>query len=977
LSYLKKHTFLKLLTLFISIFGILIYLRFDGVYKTIEQRYRLELISQNKSKSVLIKRHLEDAKNDLLYLADIYNTLIKPAHQVDNEDLRHLESTIKPFIQHKKVYTHIKYLNLHGKEILRVNYKDGKIAVVPHGDLQDKSNRYYVKESKTLNPGEVYLSKLDLNVENNVIERPYRSVLRLSTPILNAHGVIDGYVIVSCSGEFIVKELQESSDQIQTALLNKHSFYLYSNNKAEQWGFIYKNGISFKKQHPKFWKQIKEKEMCEFLIKPDFYSCLHLDPVNIVSPNRKSLSRRDWVLISSVNKGVIQEQFFEYIYSLWWMILSVLGISIFSSYLLARYIKALQEVNQRMDIAHVAFQHSSDGVIVLDEKRQIIQVNKAFEKITGYKEEEALLKNPKFLKDPAHKYEKSFFRGMWQEVQEKGFWSGDVYNIKKNGEPYVQHLSIDVVKSDGRITNYIGISSDVTENKRIEANIIHDKDISEKANKAKDIFLTNMSHEIRTPMNAILGFSQLLSKTALNDEQKNFVKKTRNAANSLLSILNDILDLSKISAGKLTIQKAPFKPRRVIRQSIDVLSLQARQKGLALTYEIDENIPEDLIGDAERIRQILINLINNAIKFTEKGSIHINLFVLSKDTHHCVIECSVSDTGIGITDKNLKSLFKQFTQVDNSTTRRKGGTGLGLAISKQLLEAMDGSIEVESEYGNGSTFSFELRLELPESGLLPLSLPQEERLHFNDLNILLVEDNADNCEVATLFLKEMKINVDQAINGKMAIDMIRQKPYDLVLMDIQMPIMDGLDATRILRNEGYDDMPIIAVSAHASQLEKDRSINAGMNAHLVKPFNIQDLQDLLQFWFPDKVFKQASALDFQDKGWVDTLPVITGLDFNSDLYNYWFTKEDFLEKLQQFIQQSIKESERIHKLIVLNEFDAVRQLLHKFKGNVKLYGATRLYYCIVEFEDILKKQEYSKIPDILSELDTTISEFST
>lgn len=977
MKYIKRNTFLKTFAVFLLLVGTILYLRFDTVYKTMEQKYQFELHSHNKSKKALIERHLINAKHDLLYLADIYHALKTSVQHFDQEYLRDLELTITPFLLQSEVYSQVRYLNLAGKEILRLDYRNNKVHITDEDSLQDKSLRYYVKDSAILQKGEIYISRFDLNKEKGKIEKPYKSVIRLSTPIIDENNNICGYAVLNCTGESVVDELKKSDKQIHTILLNKDAYYLESENEADKWGFDLKNGITYQKNHPKQWNQVQSTKSGDFLEQDSYYAFLHLDPVDIVSPHRKAASKRNWTILSYVEKDVIYEKFFEYLYSMWWIFFAIIIIITFFSYLLARYIKAYHDANQRMDIAHEAFKHSSEGLIVLDRKVRIIQVNKAFEKLTGYSEKELLSKNPNILKDHDHTYSKTFFQDMWKSINEDGFWNGEVHNLKKSGEKYIQHLSIGVVRRDGDIKNYIGVCSDVTEHKQMESDLINAKETSEKANQAKDNFLANMSHEIRTPMNVILGFSELLSKTELNYQQKNYIDKTYSAANSLLYILNDILDLSKIAAGKLTISKAPFKPARLIQQCVDLLQLQASRKDLELTFEIDKNVPEYLIGDNERIRQILINLIGNAIKYTEKGSVHVDLSVIERTSDTCVIECVVTDTGIGILLNNQMGLFDHFTQVDNSATRKTGGTGLGLAICKQLVDAMDGYIDLESEHGSGSSFSFELKLEIPTSVPEITRILSEQTLQFKNLQILLVEDSEDNREVASAMLKNMGIHVDEASTGKIALDMVRKKHYDLVLMDIRMPDMDGLSATKILRDEGFNDLLIIAVSAHASEVDQQRSLDAGMNMHMSKPLHIKTLRDTLLHWFPDNVLKNNQINNLENDCWVNELPEIPGLILSYEMCDYWLRKENFLDKLEQFMRAIKEESAHVHKMIDKKETTSLLQRLHKLKGSVKLYGAKRLFESIVQLENALNSEGFSTLSDYLHEFDAALSEITT
>lgn len=542
----------------------------------------------------------------------------------------------------------------------------------------------------------------------------------------------------------------------------------------------------------------------------------------------------------------------------------------------------------------------------------------------------------------------------------------------KGARRWLETHAVPMRDSEGKIISLLGITRDITQRKEKEAELQKHKDNLEQlveertrqlseANRAKSIFLANMSHEIRTPMNAVIGFNELLLRSEITELQKGYLEKSKNAANALLSLISDILDFSKIEAGKLIIANTLFRPLEIVRQVVDILQLEAQKRGLKLEYEVEDSQCELLMGDPERIRQVLINLIGNALKFTDSGSVHVAVFVSSLNTHTCTLEFAVTDTGIGISPAQQEKLFELFSQVDNSTTRKEGGTGLGLAISKQLVEAMGGTIEVESEEGEGSTFSFTLTLELPDMSIL-LNQENEYSFNFNGLTILLTEDNEDNREVAFELLRHMGVNVDIACNGQEAVEMVRAKKYDMVLMDIQMPIMDGLNAAKIMRNEGCA-VPIIALSAYTSAEEQQFSLNAGMNAHLIKPFNTKDIQNLLMHYFPERATIQPDTSLADKPCWVKELPTFPGLDFNDALCGYWLRKEDFLEKIPCFIENIRDESIRLHSMIDEDNHAEALNLLHKLKGSVKLYGAKRIFDAIVQLETRVQHEATKPLMD--------------
>ncbi len=518
-----------------------------------------------------------------------------------------------------------------------------------------------------------------------------------------------------------------------------------------------------------------------------------------------------------------------------------------------------------------ALEQSPESVVITDIAARIEYVNDTFINATGYSREEVIGQNPRILgsgRTPAATY-----TALWRALAEGLPWKGEFHNRRKDGCEYVEFAIITPLRQpDGSISNYVAVKEDITEKKRLArelddhrhhleelvarrtTELVAARQQAEVASQAKSAFLANMSHEIRTPMNAIIGLINVVRRSGVTVEQAERLTKIDGATKHLLSIINDILDLSKIEAGRMQLETTDFALSSILDNVASIIDQTAREKGLRIEIDRDA-VPHVLRGDPTRLRQSLLNYAGNAVKFTEKGSVVLRAKLLQKTGDDLLVRFEVADTGIGIAPAEINRLFSAFEQADSSTTRKYGGTGLGLALTQRYAILMGGTAGVDSTPGQGSTFWFTARLKepkRPEAIAAPTEVADAEALirqKYQGRAVLVVDDEPINREVAEILLQDTGLIVDKAADGSDAVAMAGKTVYAAILMDMQMPKLDGLEATRQIRAlPGYRDTPIIAMTANAFAEDKARCLAAGMNDFLVKPFDTNTLFATLLKW---------------------------------------------------------------------------------------------------------------------------------
>ncbi|MCQ8102718.1 response regulator [Methylomonas sp. SURF-2] len=879
-----------------------------GTWSLGEARIKAEiamLMAEEKTYVELSQgRLMRELAVPIRHMASLANE--KPVRQVyeatEGADSKQMEEAFFSLMSRNPSYDKVRWIDNNGWERVRVNNVDGQPQLVARADLQDKHDRYFYLDTLRLEKGEIYISPLDLNVDNGQFELPYKPTIRVATRIFAEDGSPRGILIINIAARAMLNAFVDgagpAADRIM--LLNAGGFWLKSPDPNDEWDFLFQGKNNLGNRHPRAWEAMANVDQGQILLPDGLWTWDSLSPVSETDIRLshdihwKVVTRLPATTLSALHDQVWPIKLLSAL-----IILSLFGGGIGrliqaktararaerEAALARSEAEAARRLQEAQASFRMLFEANTSGLLVADAEGRIIMANPAFETMFGYRCSELLnhpveMLLPETLRADHAEQRKAYQRQPTSRAMGAG---RDLHGTRKNGEEFPIEIGLSPFQ-DNNQAFVLATVADISERKRAQDEIMHMNEVleqrvaertaellsarheAERLASVKGNFLANMSHEIRTPMNAILGLAYLLEKAHLPAEEHNLVKKIRIAGRSLLGIINDILDFSKIESGRLEIEQAPFRLNDVLDNVATLMSAVEYKPDVELIMGPAPEGMEFLRGDALRLEQILVNLTSNALKFTERGSVALTVEHLPAINGQNYLRFSVRDTGKGIAADKQAEIFSPFAQEDTSTTRRFGGTGLGLSICQYLVKMMDGEIGVGSELGKGSEFWFVLPVELVE----PLDYMQPT-MAFQ--NVLIADDHPVALETMAATVRSLGWNPEVVSSGEEALQRVlaraeNNKLPDLLLLDWRMPGIDGLTAGLRIKN-ALGDIPnaplIVMTTAHdRDALLREPGANI-VDAILNKPVTASALYNVVS------AAKRRQQGDFQPE--TATLPL--------------------------------------------------------------------------------------------------------